>query len=108
MLYKSLLNIIIATFSLTAISTVFSASSPTTPSDMTCKEFLDLNPKSMTPVAFWIINQDTHYKKGDTVDFQEVDTLYTPKVIDMCKKSPDKKISEMKKEIEEATNKKSM
>ncbi|WP_145515915.1 acid-activated periplasmic chaperone HdeB [Yersinia aleksiciae] len=99
---------IIATFSLTAISTVFAASSPTTPSDMTCKEFLDLNPKSMTPVAFWIINQDTHYKKGDTVDFQEVDTLYTPKVIDMCKKSPDKKISEMKKEIEEATNKKSM
>ncbi|MBS0057055.1 acid-activated periplasmic chaperone HdeB [Yersinia sp. Marseille-Q3913] len=108
MVYKSLLNIIIAILSFAAINTVFAASSPTTPSDMTCKEFLDLNPKSMTPVAFWIINQDTHYKKGDTLDFQEVDTIYTPKVIDVCKKTPDKKVAEMKKEIEEATNKKSM
>lgn len=108
MLYKSLISITIATLSFTAFSTAHAASSPTTPADMTCKEFIDLNPKSMTSVAFWIINQDTQYKKGDTVDFQEVDTLYTPKVIDICKKSPDKKVSEIKKEIEEATNKKAM
>ncbi|CNI83787.1 acid-activated periplasmic chaperone HdeB [Yersinia mollaretii] len=111
MLYKSLLNIIIAILSFVAISTAFAASSPTTPADMTCKEFLDLNPKSMTPVAFWVINKDTQFKKGDAVDFQEIDTVYTPKIMDMCKKSPDKKVaamSDMRKEMEEATNKKSM
>lgn len=91
MLYKSLLNIVIVITTFLTISTVFAASSPTTPTDMTCKEFLDLNPKSMTPVAFWIINKDTKYKEGDSIDFQEIDTVYTPKIIDICKKSPDKK-----------------
>lgn len=100
MLYKSLLNIVIVITTFLTISTVFSASSPTTPTDMTCKEFLDLNPKSMTPVAFWILNKDTKYKEGDSIDFQEIDTVYTPKIIDICKKSPDKKITNMKKDIE--------
>ena len=86
MLYKSLLNIVIVITTFLTISTVFAASSPTTPTDMTCKEFLDLNPKSMTPVAFWIINKDTKYKEGDSIDFQEIDTAYTPKIIDICKK----------------------
>ncbi|MCB5320925.1 acid-activated periplasmic chaperone HdeB [Yersinia intermedia] len=100
MLYKSLLNIVIVITTFLTISTVFAASSPTTPTDMTCKEFLDLNPKSMTPVAFWIINKDTKYKEGDSIDLQEIDTVYTPKIIDICKKSPDKKITNMKKDIE--------
>ncbi|MCB5312174.1 acid-activated periplasmic chaperone HdeB [Yersinia intermedia] len=100
MLYKSLLNIVIVITTFLTISTVFAASSPTTPTDMTCKEFLDLNPKSMTPFAFWIINKDTKYKEGDSIDFQEIDTVYTPKIIDICKKSPDKKITNMKKDIE--------
>ncbi|OVZ91196.1 acid-activated periplasmic chaperone HdeB [Yersinia alsatica] len=99
MLYKSLANIMIATALLTTVTPVFAAPSPTTPKDMTCKEFLDLNPKSMTPVAFWILNEDTQYKKGDNVDFQEIDTVYTPKIIDICKKSPDKKVSEIKKTL---------
>ncbi|CNL44117.1 acid-activated periplasmic chaperone HdeB [Yersinia proxima] len=97
MLYKSLLNIAIIAFILTTVTTVFASS--TTPNDMTCKEFLDLNPKSMTPVAFWVMNEDTQYKKGDYVDFNETDTVYTPKFIDICKKSPDKKISDMKKDV---------
>lgn len=100
MLYKSLLNIVIVITTFLTISTVFSASSPTTPTDMTCKEFLDLNPKSMTPVAFWILNKDTKYKEGDSIDFQEIDTVYTPKIIDICKKLPDKKITDIKKDIE--------
>ncbi|CFQ92380.1 acid-resistance protein [Yersinia frederiksenii] len=99
MLYKSLANIIISATLVTTMSAVFAASSPTTPNDMSCKEFLDLNPKSMTPVAFWILNQDTQYKNGDSVDFQEVDTVYTPKIIDICKKSPDKKVLEIKKRL---------
>ncbi|PNM23399.1 acid-resistance protein [Yersinia enterocolitica] len=100
MFYKSLLKSVIVTLMLVTVNTVFAASSPTTPTEMTCKEFLDLNPKSMTPVAFWILNRDIQYKKGDSVDFQEIDQVYTPKVIDVCKKSPNKKITEMKKEIE--------
>lgn len=89
MVYKSLSSIAIATLLVTTMAPVFASS--TTPKDMTCKEFLDLNPKSMTPVAFWILNEDTQYKKGDNVDFQEVDTVYTPKVIDICKNHPIKK-----------------
>ncbi|MDN6920016.1 acid-resistance protein, partial [Klebsiella pneumoniae] len=27
----------------------------TTPQNMTCQEFMDMNPKSMTPVAFWVV-----------------------------------------------------
>ncbi|CNI06603.1 MULTISPECIES: acid-activated periplasmic chaperone HdeB [Yersinia] len=98
MLYKTFPSIIIVTALLAIITSAFAASSPTTPKDMTCKEFLDLNPKSMTPVAFWILNEDTQYKKGDNVDFQEIDTVYTPKIIDSCKKSPDKKVTDVKKE----------
>ncbi|CNK52251.1 acid-activated periplasmic chaperone HdeB [Yersinia kristensenii] len=103
MFYKSLPNLAIATLLLTTMTPVFASS--TTPTEMTCKEFLDLNPKSMTPVAFWILNEDTQYKKGDNVDFQEVDTVYTPKVIDICKKSPDKKVSAVKKDIMAAAKK---
>lgn len=101
--YKSLSNIAIATLLLSTMSPIFASS--TTPTEMTCKEFLDLNPKSMTPVAFWILNEDTQYKKGDNVDFQEVDTVYTPKVIDICKKSPDKKVSAVKTDIMAAAKK---
>ncbi|CNI33844.1 acid-resistance protein [Yersinia thracica] len=103
MSYKLLPNITIATLLLTTMTPVFASS--TTPTEMTCKEFLDLNPKSMTPVAFWILNEDTQYKKGDNVDFQEVDTVYTPKVIDICKKWPDKKVSAVKTDIMAAAKK---
>ncbi|WP_145563141.1 acid-activated periplasmic chaperone HdeB [Yersinia canariae] len=103
MLYKSLGHISIAVLLLTTIPPL--SASSTTPTEMTCKEFLDLNPKSMTPVAFWILNEDTQYKKGDNVDFQEVDTVYTPKIIDVCKKSPDKKVSDIKPDIMRATSK---
>lgn len=105
MSYKSLHNIVITSLLLSTTTIVFAASSSTTPANMTCKEFLDLNPKSMTPVAFWILNEDTQYKKGDYVDFQEIDTIVTPKVIDICKKWPDKKMADMKKDIESAAKK---
>ncbi len=34
--------------------------------DMTCQEFIDLNPKAMTPVAWWMLHEETVYKGGDT------------------------------------------
>ena len=31
------------------------------------QEFIDLNPKAMTPVAWWMLHEETVYKGGDTV-----------------------------------------
>lgn len=75
MVYKSLSSIAIATLLVTTMAPVFASS--TTPKDMTCKEFLDLNPKSMTPVAFWILNEDTQYKKATMSIFRK-SILYIP------------------------------
>ncbi|ATM94786.1 acid-resistance protein [Yersinia frederiksenii] len=105
MSYKSLRNIALTGLLLSAAATTFAATptttsaTATTPSDMTCKEFLDLNPKSFTPVVYWVLNDDTQYKKGDYVDFHETDTIVTPKVVEVCKKSPESKLSEMKQDI---------
>lgn len=68
----------------------------TTPENMTCEEFIDLNPKSYTPVAFWVLNDDIQYKHGDTVDFNEVDVAVTPKLIEVCKHEPKTKLGELK------------
>lgn len=37
----------------------------TTPENMTCKEYVDLNPKSWAPVALWVTSQGTEFKGGD-------------------------------------------
>ncbi|CFQ44622.1 MULTISPECIES: acid-activated periplasmic chaperone HdeB [Yersinia] len=103
MSYKSLRNIALTGLLLSAAATTFAATTTsatgTTPSDMTCKEFLDLNPKSLTPVVYWVLNDDTQYKHGDYVDLHETDTIVTPKVVEVCKKSPESKLSEMKQDI---------
>ncbi|PRW48752.1 acid-activated periplasmic chaperone HdeB [Escherichia coli] len=48
--------------------------------DMTCQEFIDLNPKAMI------------YKGGDTVTLNETDLTQIPKVIEYCKKNPQKNL----------------
>ncbi|CAI1935623.1 MULTISPECIES: acid-activated periplasmic chaperone HdeB [Serratia] len=68
----------------------------TTPQDMTCKEFIDLNPKAMTPVAFWVVNKDNVYQQGDYVDWNEVETIFVPQVIKACKQKPESKLEELK------------
>ncbi|OWF84442.1 hypothetical protein B4907_07940 [Yersinia kristensenii] len=45
------------------------------------------------------LNDDTQYKKGDYVDLHETDTIVTPKVVEVCKKAPESKISEIKQDI---------
>ncbi len=47
----------------------------------------------------WVLNDDTQYKKGDYVDLHETDTIVTPKVVEVCKKAPESKLSEIKKDI---------
>ncbi|CNB69247.1 acid-resistance protein [Yersinia pseudotuberculosis] len=100
MSYKSLRNIALTGLLLSTAAATFAATpTGTTPSDMTCKEFLDLNPKSFTPVVYWVLNDDTQYKQGDYVDLHETDTVVTPKVVEVCKKAPESKLSEIKQDI---------
>ena len=49
-----------------------------TPKGMSCQEFVDLNPQTMAPVAFWVLNEDEDFKGGDYVDFQETETTAVP------------------------------
>lgn len=60
--------------------------------DMTCQEFIDLNPKAMTLVAWWMLHEETVYKGGDTVTLNETDLTQIPKVIEYCKKNPQKNL----------------
>lgn len=60
--------------------------------DMTCQEFIDLIPKAMTPVAWWMLHEETVYKGGDTVTLNETDLTQIPKVIEYCKKNPQKNL----------------
>ncbi|WP_024202975.1 acid-activated periplasmic chaperone HdeB, partial [Escherichia coli] len=59
---------------------------------VTSQEFIDLNPKAMTPVAWWMLHEETVYKGGDTVTLNETDLTQIPKVIEYCKKNPQKNL----------------
>ena len=96
MLYKSIRNIAMMGILLTAAATSFAA---TTPKDMTCQQFINLDPQAATPIAMWFLNSYTEYKGGDYVDLNEVDTAVTPQLIDLCKKNPDKKLAELKQSL---------
>lgn len=60
----------------------------TTPQNMTCQEFMDMNPKSMTPVAFWVVNRNTDFSGGDYVDWHEVETVSVPKCCSSATRTP--------------------
>ncbi|WP_067700391.1 MULTISPECIES: HdeA/HdeB family chaperone [unclassified Erwinia] len=62
------------------------------PTEMSCKEFINLNPKAMSPVAFWALNKDIDFKGGDFVDMNQVNTLYIPKLTRQCKTNPNMKV----------------
>ena len=64
----------------------------TSPTDMTCQEYIDLNPKAMTPVAFWVVNKDTQYKEGDFVDMEDVETVSAPMLLEICHAKPESKL----------------
>ncbi len=67
----------------------------TTPQNMTCQEFMDMNPKSMTPVAFWVVNRNTDFSGGDYVDWHEVETVSVPKMLQQCHKNPAAKLGDL-------------
>ena len=67
--------------------------------DMTCQEFIDLNPKAMTPVAWWMLHEKTEYKGGDTVTLTETDQTQIPEVVEYCKKNPQKNLYTFKDKL---------
>lgn len=61
-----LISMILTLFSTSLIMTnVAKAAQDLIPSNMTCQEFLDMNPNSYTPIAFWVLNKDTDFKGGN-------------------------------------------
>ncbi|AUY00198.1 acid-resistance protein [Salmonella enterica subsp. enterica serovar Senftenberg] len=77
----------------------------TFPKGMSCQEFVDLNPQTMAPVAFWVLNEDEDFKGGDYVDFQETETTAVPLAVELCKKNPQSELSKIKDEIKKELSK---
>ncbi|EBV4079678.1 acid-activated periplasmic chaperone HdeB [Salmonella enterica] len=76
-----------------------------TPKGMSCQEFVDLNPQTMAPVAFWVLNEDEDFKGGDYVDFQETETTAVPLAVELCNKNPQSELSKIKDEIKKELSK---
>lgn len=75
------------------------AAEKVTPEDMTCQEFINLDPQAMLPVAWWMQHQETIYKGGDTVSLSETDTTSIPQIIELCKKNPQEKLYSFKDKV---------
>lgn len=92
---KVSISIIIAAAAMaTTINSAF-AEPETTPQNMTCREFMDMNPKYMTPIAFWVVNKNTDFKGGDYVHWHEVETIAVPKIFKQCQKAPATKLGDL-------------
>ncbi|MBB1202477.1 acid-activated periplasmic chaperone HdeB [Enterobacteriaceae bacterium 89] len=76
-----------------------------TPKDMTCQEFISLNPQLMSPVAYWVYNDDEQFKGGDYVSLQETDTIAVPLTLKLCKDKPQSKIKDFKDEVKQEIKK---
>lgn len=91
-----------ALITLTPLLSLFMLNVPVThaadnsPDKMTCQEFINLNPKAMLPVAWWMLNEETVYKGGDSVSLNETDLTSIPQVIEYCKRNPQSKLYSFK------------
>ncbi|MBV8044452.1 acid-activated periplasmic chaperone HdeB [Pluralibacter sp.] len=84
---------------------VSAVSKGVTPKNMNCQEFIDLNPQTMAPVAFWMLNEDEDFKGGDYVDFNETETTAVPLTIELCKKHPQSALKNIKDEVKKELKK---
>jgi len=87
------------TFLALSNSTAALAADKVTPEDMTCLEFINLDPQAMLPVSWWMQHQETIYKGGDTVSLTETDTTSIPQLLELCKKNPQEKIYNLKDKL---------
>ncbi|HCB1821152.1 acid-activated periplasmic chaperone HdeB [Citrobacter amalonaticus] len=81
------------------------AKTDVTPKNMSCQEFIDLNPQTMAPVAFWVLNEDEDFKGGDYVTFDETVTTAVPLTVEICKKHPQSELTKIKVEIKKELSK---
>ncbi|ADO47327.1 acid-resistance protein [[Enterobacter] lignolyticus SCF1] len=88
-----------------ATASVSAVSKDVTPKNMNCQEFIDLNPQTMAPVAFWMLNEDEDFKGGDYVDFHETETTAVPLTIELCKKNPQSPLKNIKDEVKKELKK---
>ncbi len=86
----------ILTTALLATAGVSAVAKELTPKNMSCQEFIDLNPQTMAPVAFWMLNNDVDFKGGDYVDFDETETTAVPLTLEICKKHPQSALKDIK------------
>lgn len=86
----TILSTLGAIFFLSLTSSHSALASSTMPEKMKCEEFINLNPKAMLPVAWWMLHEKTIYKGGDSVSLQESDVTRVPEIIEYCKKNPAK------------------
>ncbi|MGE8191075.1 HdeA/HdeB family chaperone [Pseudomonas sp. NPDC086278] len=96
MTYKALCSIALASLILSSAGGAYAA---TTPDNMTCQQFLDMTPEAHSPVILWVVSDDTINKEGDSFSKTTVDATVLPKVVELCKKNPTKKITSFKQEI---------
>lgn len=87
------------TFLALASSPAALAADKVTPEEMTCQEFINLDPQAMLPVAWWMQHQETIYKGGDTVSLSETDTTSIPQLLEICKKNPQEKLYSFKDKV---------
>ncbi|WP_369308578.1 HdeA/HdeB family chaperone [Providencia rettgeri] len=78
-------------FAISAISfnSMAEVKSTVTPENMTCQQFINLDPQSWAPVALWVTNQDTQFKGGDYVALTEKSITEVPQIVEFCKKKPE-------------------
>ncbi len=95
---------IIAT-ALLATAGVNAVAKEVTPKNMSCQEFIDLNPQTMAPVAFWMLNQDVDFKGGDYVDFNETETTAVPLTLEICQKHPQSTLKDIKDTVKQELKK---
>ncbi|EMT6575921.1 TPA: ABC transporter substrate-binding protein [Providencia rettgeri] len=60
-----------------------------TPENMTCQQFINLDPQSWAPIALWVTNQETQFKGGDYVALTEQSIAEAPQIVEFCKKKPE-------------------
>jgi hypothetical protein len=98
-------NVAIVVAALLSSCVLSATAAQKTPNDMTCQEFVDLNPQTMSPVAFWVYNDDEQMKGGDYVSLQETDTIAVPLTLKLCKDKPQSKIKDFKDEVKQEIKK---
>lgn len=86
---KVLISACILTSSILSSNALAADKVTSTPENMTCKEYVDLNPKSWAPVALWVTAQDTQFKGGDWVALSEQSVAEAPLILEFCKKKPE-------------------